>query len=44
MRDRIIIEPGLKSKQCLYGCNRRLVAFNDYVENKLKINKQMLIS
>jgi MoaA/NifB/PqqE/SkfB family radical SAM enzyme len=37
MRDNIMIEPGKKHHKCLYGCNRRLVAFNELVEEKLNV-------
>lgn len=35
-RDGIMIEPGQKHEKCKYGCNRRLVAFNQVVEERLK--------
>jgi sulfatase maturation enzyme AslB (radical SAM superfamily) len=36
IRDGISITPGDKHKKCIYGCNRRLVAFNEFVEKTLK--------
>jgi len=36
-RDGIYNKPGEKDKKCLYGCNRRLVQFNEEVE-KRKLN------
>jgi molybdenum cofactor biosynthesis enzyme MoaA len=35
IRDGITIEPGLKHEKCKYGCNRRLVAFNEVVQKSL---------
>ena len=35
-RDGIKNSPGQKDQKCLYGCNRRLVAFNQEVTAKLK--------
>ncbi len=35
-RDGILNRPGEKHEKCNYGCNRRLVAFNELVERKLR--------
>ena len=35
-RDNIFLKDNSKHDKCLYGCNRRLVAFNEEVEEKLK--------
>ena len=34
-RDGIMQSAGLKHEKCKYGCNRRLVAFNQYVERRI---------
>jgi hypothetical protein len=36
IRDGVKVDPGIKDAKCKYGCNRRLVAFNQLVENSLK--------
>ena len=36
IRDRVKVVPGTKHEKCLYGCNRRLVTFNETVESMLK--------
>jgi sulfatase maturation enzyme AslB (radical SAM superfamily) len=35
-RDNVYITPGTKHKKCLYGCNRRLVEFNNVVQKGLE--------
>jgi hypothetical protein len=35
MRDGILIEPGRKHEKCRYGCNRRLVAFNELIQSRI---------
>ena len=35
IRDGITIEPGRKHDKCKYGCNRRLVAFNELIQEKI---------
>lgn len=35
-RDKIQMECGKKYAECRYGCNRRLVMFNEEVERRLK--------
>ena len=35
-RDRIFLNNSQKVKQCKYGCNRRLVKFNQELEKELR--------
>lgn len=35
-RDNIFIKDPIKHNKCLYGCNRRLIKFNQEISNKLK--------
>lgn len=34
-RDHIFNKTSIKNKKCLYGCNRRLIQFNEYVSNNI---------
>jgi len=36
-RDGVSCKPGRIHENCSYGCNRRLVAFNEYVAERLKL-------
>lgn len=38
-RDKVLIKPGKKHNKCRYGCNRRLVMFNEEVERQIKKNE-----
>ena len=38
VRDGVTNKPGEKHEKCRYGCNRRLVAFNEYVEHTINIS------
>jgi hypothetical protein len=43
-RDGIRNKPGEKHEKCKYGCNRRLVNFNEIVNDQLSIMKQEKIN
>lgn len=38
-RDKVFVKPGTKHERCKYGCNRRLVSFNQLVDAKIKEQK-----
>lgn len=41
-RDGVVNMESVKHKKCVYGCNRRLVQFNEIVHSRLALNKPML--
>jgi len=38
-RDGIFLKEPIKHNKCVYGCNQRLVQFNEYVSTKIRSKK-----